>query len=203
MRKFVSSLLFAVCMFFVHTACAADTPVSILDKAAAKFKSAGGVNVGFTLTADGVSSTGSIRMLGSKFRASADGVTVWFDGKTMWTYVKQNEEVNVTAPSASEVARMNPYALLSIYKSGYKAAMGKSAKDYHEVVLTRQQADKPFKKIVVRVNRQNMQLMYVYMETDKASTTISITSFKNEKLGDSTFVFNKKNYPGVDVIDLR
>lgn len=37
-----------------------------------------------------------------------------------------------------------------------------------------------------------------------AVTTIRCNSFlKNQKYQDSTFRFNKKNYPGVEVIDLR
>lgn len=203
MKKCLFFILFAVLSFAAPALCAANTPTSILDEAVKKFNSGGGVNIGFTLSAEGNTTSGNIRMLGKKFCCSVDGLTTWFDGKTMWTYVKQNEEVNVTTPSASEVAQMNPYMLLSLYKKGYKASMGKSTNVYHEIVLTGENSGAAFKKIVVRINKQSLRPMYAYMEKGKSSTTITVTSYKNEKLADSTFVFNKKKYPDVDIIDLR
>ncbi len=203
MKKFLFFILFAVLSFAASALSAVNTPTSILDEAVKKFNSGGGVNIGFTLSAEGNTTSGNIRMLGKKFCCSVDGLTTWFDGKTMWTYVKQNEEVNVTTPSASEVAQMNPYMLLSLYKKGYKTSMGKSTNVYHEIVLIGENSGAAFKKIVVRINKQSLRPMYAYMEKGKSSTTITVTSFKNEKLADSTFVFNKKKYPGVDIIDLR
>ncbi len=204
MKKIIIFAMLSLFMLVAHTVCAADSPTAILDKAATKIKNGGGVNMNFTLSADGGSPVdGNMRMSGKKFCCSIEGVVTWFNGKTMWTYVKQNEEVNVTTPSATDVAKMNPYSLLSIYKTGYKAAMGKSTSIYYEIVLTREKQSGAFKKIVVRINKHNMQPVYVHTETDKATTTIRVTSYKNERLGDSVFTFNPKKYPDVDVIDLR
>lgn len=180
-----------------------SSSVQILDKAASSFKSAGGIKASFTISADGHSGSGTIKMSGNKFVCTVGSQTVWFNGKTMWTYVKDNEEVNVTNPTTAEISKMNPYTFLSMYKKGYSATKGNSTKLYHEVVLT-PTVMSDYKKIIVRFDKSSYRLLYANMQTDKSSTTINVTSYsKGQKYSDSTFSFNKKNYPDVEVIDLR
>lgn len=182
----------------------AQEATKILDKSAATLRAAGNVKIAFTLEADGGSSAGYIKLQRQKFVINMGGTITWFDGKTMWTYVKANDEVNVTTPSADAVAKMNPYAFLSFYKKSYTAKMGKGTAKESEVVLTGKSGS-PFKKVVVRINKSTKYPTVITMTSSKdAVTTIRCNSFlKNQKYQDSTFRFNKKNYPGVEVIDLR
>ena len=167
-------------------------------------KAAGNVKIGFTLEVEGGSSTGYIKLQGQKFVLNMGGSITWFDGKTMWTYLKNNDEVNVTSPSASEVAKMNPYSFLTFYKKGYTSKMGGSTAKEHEVVLTGG-AGSPYKKVVVRVNKSTNTPTSIKLTSSKdVLTTIKCNSFlKNQKYKVSTFQFNKKNYPNAEIIDLR
>ena len=70
----------------------AQTAREVLDKTAAALSNKGGVTANFSIR-NGVS--GSIKIKGRKFQATTPQGIVWFDGKTQWTYVKQNNEVNV------------------------------------------------------------------------------------------------------------
>lgn len=182
----------------------AQTATQLLDQSATALKAAGNVKIGFTFDAGGGSSTGYIKLQRQKFVINMGGTITWFDGKTMWTYVKANDEVNVTTPTPEAVAKMNPYAFLSFYKKGYTAQMGKSTAKEHEVVLTGKNGS-PFKKVVVRINKSTKYPSVITMTSSKdAVTTIRCNSFlKNQKYKDSTFQFNKKNYPNVEVVDLR
>jgi outer membrane lipoprotein-sorting protein len=182
----------------------AQNATKILDQSAATLRAAGNVKIGFTLEAEGGASTGYIKLQRQKFVINMGGSITWFDGKTMWTYVKANEEVNVSNPSADAVAKMNPYAFLSFYKKGYTAKMGKSSAKENEVVLTGKQGS-PFKKVVVRINKSTKYPSVITMTSSKgAVTTIRCNSFlKNQKYTTATFQFNKKNYPNVEVVDLR
>lgn len=191
-------------MLVVTVALYAQNATNILDNSAATMRAAGNVKIGFTLEADGGASTGSIKLQRQKFVINMGGTITWFDGKTMWTYVKANDEVNVTTPSPDAVAKMNPYAFLSFYKKGYTAKLGKSTAKEHEVVLTGKNGS-PFKKVVVRINKSSKYPTVITMTSSKdAVTTICCNSFlKNQKYKDSTFQFNKKNYPKAEVIDLR
>ena len=182
----------------------AQNATKILDNSAATLRAAGNVKIGFMLEADGGASTGYIKLQRQKFVINMGGTITWFDGKTMWTYVKANDEVNVTTPSADAIAKMNPYAFLSFYKKGYTAKMGKSTTKEYEVVLTGKSGS-PFKKVVVRINKSSKYPTVITMTSSKdAVTTIRCNSFlKNQKYKDSIFQFNKKNYPNVEVVDLR
>ena len=182
----------------------AQNATSVLDKSAATLRAAGNVKIGFTLEVDGGASAGYIKLQRQKFVVNVGGSITWFDGKTMWTYVKANEEVNVTIPTAAEVAKMNPYAFLTFYKKGYTAKMGSSTAKEHEVVLTGSEKT-PYKKVVVRINKvSNMPSSIRMTSTKDAVTTIRCNSLlKNQKYKESTFRFNQKNYPNVEVVDLR
>ena len=182
----------------------AQNATSVLDKSAATLRAAGNVKIGFTLEVDGGASTEYIKLQRQKFVVNVGGSITWFDGKTMWTYVKANEEVNVTNPSADAVAKMNPYAFLSFYKKGYTVKMGKGTAKEHEVLLTGKSGS-PYTNVVVRINKSTQYPTFIKMTSSKgAVTTIRCNSFlKNQKYKDSTFQFNKKNYPDAEIVDLR
>ena len=182
----------------------AQNATSVLDKSAATLRAAGNVKIGFTLEVDGGASPGYIKLQRQKFVVNVGGSITWFDGKTMWTYVKANEEVNVTNPSADAVAKMNPYAFLSFYKKGYTVKMGKGTAKEHEVLLTGKSGS-PYTNVVVRINKSTQYPTFIKMTSSKgAVTTIRCNSFlKNQKYKDSTFQFNKKNYPDAEIVDLR
>lgn len=182
----------------------AQNATSVLDKSSATLRAAGNVKIGFTLELDGGASAGYIKLQRQKFVVNVGGSITWFDGKTMWTYVKANEEVNVTNPSADAVAKMNPYAFLSFYKKGYTVKMGKGTAKEHEVLLTGKSGS-PYTNVVVRINKSTQYPTFIKMTSLKgAVTTIRCNSFlKNQKYKDSTFQFNKKNYPDAEIVDLR
>lgn len=186
----------------------AQEATKILDKTAATLKAAKSVKIGFTLEADGggntAGNTGYIKLSGQKFVVNMGGTITWFDGKTMWSYVKKNEEVNVTTPTAAEVAKMNPYAFLSFYKKGYTAKMGKSTAKEHEVVLTGSEGS-AYEQVVMRVNKATNEPTYLKTTSAKGVVTVIRCNslVKNQKYTDATFRFNKKNYPKAEVVDLR
>lgn len=198
MRKLLFCLLALVSQFAV-----AENAKDVLDKAAARFKAAGNVKIGFQMNANGNSTTGYIDVADSKFFCDMAGVSVWFDGSTMWHYVKANEEVNVTTPSQKEVVRMNPYSFLTLYKKGYACRMGKSTSAYYEVVLTGEK-DAAYQSLVVRLKKGSYEPVYVKTVTKKVTTEITVNSYlTNQKFPEGTFRFNPKEFPKVEVVDLR
>lgn len=196
-------LMTTVFMVFVSMLFAQNA-TQILDKVSATLNASGNVKVGFSLDVDGNSGTGYIKLQGKKFIVNMGGSITWFDGKTMWTYVKENEEVNVTNPTAAQVAKMNPYAFVSFYKKGYKASIGKSTASVHEVILTGQDGS-AYSSVVLEINKKtNLPQTIMLASAKGGSIKINCNSFlKNQKYTDATFRFNKKNYPKADVIDLR
>jgi outer membrane lipoprotein-sorting protein len=90
-------------------------------------------------------------------------------------------------------------------KTGYSASFGKSTNHYHEIILTPTTKKGGAKKIVLRLAKSSLQPTYVSMTaSDGNVVNINVTSFKSgAKFGDSTFRFNPKSYPDVEVVDLR
>lgn len=179
----------------------AQTPMSVLDAVAADYKKKGDTEIAFTLNS---SSKGTIKLSGQKFNISLVDMTMWFNGETLWTYVKENQEVNVTNPTDAEIAKINPYAFVSMYKKGYKAEFGKVETGVHHIVLKSTDDKKTFQQIDLRILKASNTLKSVVLTTRRGTTlNIVVDSYKYIKFADSTFVFDAKKYPGVDVIDLR
>ena len=198
-------LLFMFSVLSVLNIWAADDATKILDKAASTFKAAGGVTISYTYDLNGDKGKGTIKMQGKKFVNTFAGHVIWFNGKTLWTLVKENEEVNVTTPTPKELAGINPYSFLNMYKSGYKASMGKSTATYYEVILKAISPSTSMKSVVVHILKKNYQPCYVKLATvDGIENKISVTKYiTKQSFSADTFVFNPKKYPNVDVVDLR
>ena len=79
----------------------------ILDKTAAAFRQAQAVSITF-----GGTQEGTLLLKGNKFHLNTGDVETWFDGKTQWSYLRQNEEVNVSTPTPEELQSINPQHLL-------------------------------------------------------------------------------------------
>ena len=108
----------------------------ILDKVAANLNNQGGAKADFTLSSEGIGSlSGSIFIKGKKFHATTPKASIWFDGKTQWTYMTSSEEVNVSTPNESQQAQMNPYKFITLYKNGYRLGV-KDQSNGWEVHLT-------------------------------------------------------------------
>ena len=205
MLKNVCHIGLTVCMVMgsMGTVWAQDAD-AILKKTETALRAAKGLAVSYTYKADGESGRGSIQMKGQKFVNKMSGQTVWFNGKTMWTLVKANEEVNVTTPTTAQIAAMNPYGFLAVYKNGYTAkTTTHSSQSEYVVTLTPKNKDK--QNITLKINRKSFLPTSVKVHHSMAGDiAISITSIKtNQKYSDSTFSFNSKAYPNYDVIDLR
>ena len=201
---FKSAIIMAL-MCLTQIVWAKDLPKDILDKAASTLKKEGGVTIGFTISSGTNSDNGTLDMMGKKFHSEMGDIETWFDGKDMWSYVKANEEVNLTAPKASQLAKVNPYYFLDIYKTGYKLAKGTDTAKYYEIVMAAENPKSSISKLVVRVDKQTYHLIYIKVTNPKGMTVeVNVTSYKTgQKFTASTFQFTGSKYPKADVIDLR
>ena len=114
------------------TGLCAQTARTVLDKCAAVVSAKGGVSANFTMeSAQYGSASGTIAVKGEKFHASTPVASMWFDGKTQWTYLQRNNEVSVTTPSEGQLQAINPYNFINMYKNGFKYSMTTTADTYN------------------------------------------------------------------------
>jgi outer membrane lipoprotein-sorting protein len=180
----------------------AQSAKSVLDKAAASVTVASGVKANFRMTTTTGNTSGTIALKGKKFYATTPQAKIWFDGKTQWTYLKNNDEVNVSNPTEAQLQAINPYNFINLYKNGYTYTMNTAGTNY-VIHLTSNSADRKIKELFITVNKKSYEPMQVKMLQGKKWTTFDITSIKKEKIADSQFRFNSKDFPKAEIIDLR
>ena len=181
----------------------AEGAKSILDKAAATVSNPNGVQANFQMISKQYGSTyGSISIKGRKFHASTPEAIVWFDGKTQWTYMKNNDEVNVSNPTEAELQAINPYNFINIYKQGFKLS-SKKVNNSYEVHLKATDKKRKIQEMYIIVDQQSYRPTHVKMYQNGKWTVLLLSSLKSTSLNDGLFQFNAKDFPQAEIIDLR
>lgn len=163
----------------------------------------------FTYTGGGAVQKGDLTVKNNKFRLIVGGQEVLTDGKTMSTYMKESNEVNVQDYDAAGAGELNPTQIYSLYKKGYNYRFVKEQKQggrtLDVVELTSAQAKNTISRVQISVDRADSSIRN-WVITDKSGkkTSYTITKFTpNVNVPDSYFVFDKSKHPGVEVVDLR
>jgi outer membrane lipoprotein-sorting protein len=192
----------------------AQNAASILDKAASTYEKSNGLTANFTMYMSNKGQkagtlSGTIDIKGNKFVLKTQEMVTWFNGITQWTYMAQTDEVNVTNPSKEELQTTNPSILLHSYKKGYSpiykgestAPNGKAA--YTVELLPRKKGD--ITKVELQIEKySNFPASILVVMKNGTTSNVHITKMKTGlNQPDSYFVFNKRNYPNAEIVDLR
>jgi outer membrane lipoprotein-sorting protein len=198
----MKKICFLIAATLISAATFAQTAKSVLDKAAANITVKSGVQAKFKMTGSMGNTSGTIAIKGRKFHATTPQAIVWFDGKTQWTYMKNNDEVNVTTPTESQLQAINPYNFINLYKNGYDATLNSSGKDY-VVHLTASTKDKKIRELFITINKSSNTPTQVKLLQGTKWTIFDISDLKKQSVPDSQFRFNAKDFPQAEIIDLR
>lgn len=189
------SLIFALC---VALGSFAQDAKKTMDKAVASLSKS---SVTVTYSAAGqLNDSGTLMLKGNKYYASGKTGSIWFDGKTQWTYMKSTDEVNIANPNSKKVSVLNPYGVLNLYKNGYTLSQKKVAAGTE--VYMKATGNQTYKEIYVTLNSQ-MKPVSLRFKNSKGWTTVKLSNYQTKSLSDSTFKFNKKQYPDAEINDLR
>lgn len=202
--KHLASLIILMLSLFLGNANAqnAQQARATLDKVAKVVGHSGGASASFTMTNATGTTSGTIAIKGNKFHARTAQAIIWYNGKTQWTYMKKNDEVNVSTPTQAQQQLMNPYAFINIYKSGYTASM-KVSGNTQKVHLVAQNKSRSIQELYISVDKRTYVPTSVKMKHGNKWSSITIKNFSTKNLPNSMFTFNSKDYPSAEVIDLR
>lgn len=196
-------LLLFTCFFALLTSNAQDNRIAekILDKVFVFLSNPEGVRIDFT-----GSENGYLIMKGEKFYLNNQSIQSWYDGKTQWSYLTDNEEVNISSPTKEEIQAISPYHLLKRYKSDYTYIyIGQSkrkGKLVHEINLTSK--SDIINDIKLIISDDNKPVAILFYRNNKLMSEVNITSLQTDsKIDDKLFRFDKTKYPQVEIIDLR
>lgn len=153
-------------------------------------------------------STGTFFMRERRFHYSLDQMKVWCDGKTMWTYNLQGQEVNISNVNHPNRQPVNPYYFLSLYKNGYNLSMTKErlrGRSCYSIHLAAKSTPASIKEAYLSIDESSKLPLCIRIRNDASNwIRMSIHSTKtHQKVSDSFFSFQKADYPSVEIVDLR
>ncbi len=211
--KKITVLFTLIFLAFAGVAHAQDAKAkAILDKLSEKMNALETMKFKFSYTMqntqDGINETktGSIYIKGNKYRLYIEEQLVICDGTTIWTYFKEENEVQINEVDPTN--QNTPDKMLTSYNENYKAKYIKEvpkAGRLLQVLDLTPLTTQSFYKVRLEIDKtRNM----VYSSTiyDKNGTTFTyvVTEFvENPKIFNSRFTFDEEDYPGVIVNDMR
>jgi outer membrane lipoprotein-sorting protein len=144
----------------------------------------------------------------NKYKIILKGQELISDGKNQWTYLKADKEVQLSEVDNSSDA-LNPAKLFTIYEKGFKSVYTNDTKlngrTLHVIDLTPLDGKRSFFKVRLQIDKLTKQIMNaVIFDKNGNRYTYTIKTFMpNVKVPESTFTFDSKLYPGVELVDLR
>ncbi len=214
MRKIIASLLMLAVSAPIFSQLDAKSK-EILSAAANKTKSYTSMKATFTITMQNTqdntseSHEGSIAVSGEKYHLVLLNNESFFDGKTVSTYMKDANEVNISEPDPSDENVLNPAKIFDIYDKGFKAQFVGEKKEGNktisEIHLFPQSLNKPYSRIKLFIESESYRISQIeQIGKDGNNVQIKIKTFTtNQPIADTEFIFDTKKHPSVDVIDLR
>lgn len=207
MRRILFLISCILCM-----AASAQDARKVLDTTASRIRKGGDIQVSFTATsflgnAEQGKTEGTMLLKGKKMQMDTPEMKTWYDGKTLWSYMPESGEVNVTTPTEKEVAAMNPYSFLNVYKKGYKLSMKEGSlrgQATYEVHLLARYAGYMAQEVYIDIRKSDYTPLCVRVKQDDNWHRIAIHKYTNGlSIDDGEFCFDPSKYPDAEVIDLR
>lgn len=188
---------------------------AILDGVTKKVNSLKSLKANFSLnltSANGKtkqSKSGTFLMKGTKYRINIQGQEIICDNKTVWTYIKESNEVQINNYNPNEQT-ISPTKLITNfydkeYKYKYAGTKKSGTKTCDAIELTPINAGKQFSKVEILVDKATSTIAGGSItEKNGNNYTYTISNFTgNAPVDDKQFVFDTKAYKGVEVVDLR
>lgn len=201
-------------MTFGKTFAADNKSDSILKAVSAKYKSFKTYKASFVYNLENkkdkinITKKGTIYVKGLKFKIEMGNLEIFCDGKTIWKYNKEDNEVEINTFNAAK-NDLSPQKILNTYEKGYVSEFIEEKMENGVIVqqirLTPIDKTKNIHTIKLFVQKQGKIIVRSKLYGKFGDIyTYEIPKFQAHiKILDNFFVFNKKAHPGVSENDLR
>ncbi|MBL7703302.1 MAG: outer membrane lipoprotein carrier protein LolA [Ferruginibacter sp.] len=218
MKQFFSVLVFVAGMIFTAQAQVpkgmgnSDPEAKkILDAVSSKFKTFKSVQSNFSLKIENAANklmgnkTGTVYMKGTKYRIKVTGQDIFCDGSNVWTVDAAAKEITLTRLDPSNNTITPQKMFTNFYDRDFLYKLNSDAKGIQEIELTPIDKSKLFHKVIVFINKAaNTIASTKVFEKAGNRYTYTVSGMNTSSvIPDATFVFNQKNYPGMELVDLR
>ena len=186
--------------------------IRILSEFSKKATSAPSVSIDFTFitndSRDGTVNTmeGYVVIEGDRYKLSMPDNSVWADGKNVWSYLPDVNEVTITESDPDDESFMSrPSMLFTLYKEGYKVRLLEETTKEWVIDLYPEDLTLNLVRIRLKIAKTTYYLRSAeYMTKDGITVTLNAGRYDlSFKPAAGFFTFNPADYKGVDVIDMR
>ena len=152
---------------------------------------------------------GTIWIKGPKYKLNLLGIETYCDGKYVWSYNKDDEEVTMSKYDPNDDEALNPANIFNIYKKGFKynfvRAMFKDTRALYVIDLIPLNYDGEYSKIRLTVDKdKNTIYSMTRYGNDGNIYIVKIKQMEvNKAMNDNMFVFDTNKHPNVELIDDR
>lgn len=202
LRHYIAAFLIVFSGVFAFAANSAD---EVMKNCAEKFSNAPSVTVEFAIAQSDGSATGTMLMAKRLFRLSTADLTIWFDGKTQWTYMANANEVNVTEPTGEELMESNPFELISTFAQNFNCKVLKTSNVADIIELTPKHKDTNVSSAKITVSKSTGWPTAMIITFD-GGNTISVSIGKvtvGKSVSAAQFKYDPKVCHGAQLVDLR
>ncbi|AMM51499.1 cell envelope biogenesis protein LolA [Rufibacter sp. DG15C] len=151
---------------------------------------------------------GDITVSGNKFRLAVAGQEIINNGTTIWTFMKKENEVNISDNDPDE-QELTPNQIYTLYKKGYKYNYSGEQKlggeTVHVIDMTPEDKTNQVFKVRMFISKKDNSIKSWQMFRKNGNRYVyTIKKFSpNPVLPANHFAFDKAKYKGVKVVDLR
>jgi outer membrane lipoprotein-sorting protein len=154
---------------------------------------------------------GSIILKGNKYKVHLNelGMDVYSDGKNIWTYMNDANEVSISEFDGEQDDMMDPSKVFTIYQNGFDYKFSgedvKNGKNVYTIDLTPQYQNINYSQIRVYIDKSAMLICCAEMQGKDGNVySVMVDQLKTDKLyDDSFFVFDPSKYADIEIIDMR
>lgn len=170
----------------------------------AKFK----INVADLKAKTNENQEGTIVLKGVKYKLVIGSQEIISDGKVVWTYLKDANEVQINDPKTDANA-ISPTNMFTIYEKGFKSKFVAEkvigGKTMQIIELVPEDTKRNFSRVQLTINKTEKYIAQaIIYQKNGTNITYAVQEFKpNVPAEDALFVFNKTLYPGCEEVDLR
>ncbi len=188
---------------------------ALLKKVSAKYKAYTSSKTDYTIkihfaeAKTDIVKKGTLYLKGAKFKMQIDEVISTCDGKNIWNYLPSEKQVQISIYDKAD-GNISPEKFFTLWEKDYiyrikekKTVNGKNTAVIEMSPTTKKNGG--IFKIDVTINTSTNELMsFLIYEKNGTRTTYTInTTTPNISLAETFFIFDAKQFPGVEVVDLR
>ncbi|MCQ2337045.1 MAG: outer-membrane lipoprotein carrier protein LolA [Paludibacteraceae bacterium] len=188
--------------------------LAILNKISSTYKNSTGtqmeLKIGFTDNKTGEKSTasGTLKTSGNKFNLTTNFAIMIFDGKTLDVYDKQTNELTISTPSDDEVSSIDPTAIMTMFKEGYKISEPQyDSANRNLVSINMYPEDRKSETSMITLTIDLSTNTPTTIKTFGKNGVDNVLELKkievNKTFDETVFQFNADKYKKLQIIDLR